>query len=51
MSPDTTLLRQQLGMRSIGKKYGISDVNFVKPGIGETTRVLLRRVPNLILID
>lgn len=26
-------------------EYGISNTNFVKPGIGETTRVLLRRVP------
>ena len=29
----------------------IEDINFIKPGIGETTRVLLRRVPWLILIN
>ena len=29
--------------------YGIHDVNHVKPGVGETTRVLLRRVPWKIL--
>lgn len=28
----------------------ISDINFIKPGIGETTRVLLRRVPYKVLI-
>ena len=32
-------------------KYGIKDINLIKPGIGETTRVLLRRVPWKILID
>jgi hypothetical protein len=29
----------------ISEEYGIGDVNLVKPGVGETTRVLLRRVP------
>ncbi|WP_218603255.1 cysteine protease StiP family protein [Pseudonocardia abyssalis] len=29
--------------------YGIGDVNLVKPGVGETTRVLLRRVPWKVL--
>lgn len=33
------------------EKYGIKDINLIKPGIGETTRVLLRRVPWKILID
>lgn len=30
--------------------YGIHDVNLVKPGVGETTRVLLRRVPWKVLV-
>jgi hypothetical protein len=30
--------------------YGINNVNLVKPGVGETTRVLLRRVPWKILV-
>ncbi|MTD14983.1 hypothetical protein GIS00_13645 [Nakamurella sp. YIM 132087] len=34
----------------IREEYGISSVNFVKPGVGETTRVLLRRVPWRILV-
>jgi hypothetical protein len=32
------------------QRYGIGDVNLVKPGIGEATRVLLRRVPRLLLL-
>lgn len=38
-------------VRKIAKVFGISDINFIKPGIGEATRVLLRRVPWKILID
>lgn len=43
-----------IGMKDvemISDMYGISNVNFIKPGIGETTRVLLRRVPWKIIID
>lgn len=35
----------------IADKFGISDINLIKPGIGETTRVLLRRVPWKILVS
>ena len=39
-------------VETIQKRYGIATANFVKPGIGETTRVLLRRVPwRIILCD
>ena len=38
-------------VEAIATEYGIDDINLVKPGIGETTRVLLRRVPWKILID
>lgn len=31
-------------------EYGIGDANLVKPGVGETTRVLLRRVPWRVLV-
>ena len=34
----------------ICNEFGINNINFVKPGIGETTRVLLRRVPWKILV-
>lgn len=35
----------------IAKAFGIRDINLIKPGIGETTRVLLRRVPDVVLIN
>ncbi len=35
----------------IQKDFDINDINFIKPGIGETTRVLLRRVPWKILVS
>jgi len=38
-------------VRAIQRDYGIDDVNLVKPGVGETSRVLLRRVPWKILVD
>jgi len=31
-------------------RYGIHDVNLIKPGIGEATRVLLRRAPRLLVL-
>jgi hypothetical protein len=37
-------------VEAISASYGINDVNLVKPGIGETTRVLLRRVPWRVLV-
>ncbi|MYW02649.1 ATP/GTP-binding protein [Streptomyces sp. SID3343] len=33
----------------IGAEYDIDNINLIKPGVGETTRVLLRRVPWQIL--
>lgn len=38
-------------VENIKQKYDIEDVNFIKPGVGETTRVLLRRIPYKILVD
>lgn len=38
-------------VRMLSDKYGIQNINFIKPGIGETTRVLLRRIPWKILIS
>jgi len=40
----------QAAVEQISREYGIGDVNLVKPGVGETTRVLLRRVPWKILV-
>ncbi len=37
-------------VQRISKLFNIEDINLIKPGIGETTRVLLRRVPWKILV-
>ena len=34
----------------IQAEFGIESTNYIKPGVGETTRVLLRRVPWKILM-
>ena len=34
----------------IAQRYGITDINLIKPGVGETLRVLLRRDPWRILV-
>ncbi|MGY1815359.1 phosphoribosyltransferase [Blastococcus sp. SYSU D00820] len=34
----------------LAREYGVGSVNLVKPGVGETTRVLLRRVPWRVLV-
>jgi hypothetical protein len=34
----------------ISGEQGVHDVNLVKPGVGETTRVLLRRIPWKVLV-
>lgn len=38
-------------VEQIAKDFGIDDVNKIKPGVGETTRVLLRRMPHCVLVD
>ncbi len=49
--PEVTLPQQGIDeVRAIGRQFQISNIHFIKPGIGETTRVLLRRVPWKILI-
>lgn len=37
-------------VKNICRRFGISDINLVKPSIGEATRVLLRRLPWKILV-
>ena len=37
-------------VREIAEKFDVGDINFIKPGIGEATRVLLRRIPDMVLI-
>ncbi len=38
-------------VRALAEVFGVSELQLIKPGIGETTRVLLRRVPWKVLID
>ncbi|MBQ9437810.1 MAG: hypothetical protein IJU50_05710, partial [Lachnospiraceae bacterium] len=38
-------------VQNIGKAYAVKDLEHIKPGIGETTRVLLRRMPRIILLN
>lgn len=38
-------------IQGIAETFGVRDINLIKPGIGETTRVLLRRSPWKILIQ
>lgn len=36
--------------QAIAAHFGVSDINLVKPGVGEATRVLLRRLPWKLLV-
>ncbi|MDO4633481.1 MAG: cysteine protease StiP family protein [Eubacteriales bacterium] len=51
--PDTAALQGHgiNEIRSIAAHFDIDDINLIKPGIGEATRVLLRRIPWKILVD
>lgn len=37
-------------LHNVMREFKIRNVNFIKPGVGEATRVLLRRVPDLLLL-
>ena len=47
----TPTFRGMSAVREIAAVFGVDDINRVKPSIGETTRVLLRRVPDRILLQ
>lgn len=55
-APLSTVSRRQRYARTCAymeramKRYGIEDINHIKPGIAEATRVLLRRVPARLLL-
>lgn len=38
-------------VKQIAEEYQVDDINFIKPGIGEATRVLLRRIPWKVIIN
>lgn len=43
--------RGMQSVEAIKQAYDISNTHYIKPGVGETTRVLLRRVPWKILVN
>lgn len=52
--PGTELICDCDGKKIVGeisKCYNVSNLNYIKPGIGEATRVLLRRVPWRIILN
>jgi hypothetical protein len=52
IAPDLAQIRarsEQL-VRDLMQRHGVADRNFIKPGIGEATRSLLRRVPRLLVL-
>ncbi|MCS7046621.1 MAG: cysteine protease StiP family protein, partial [Gemmataceae bacterium] len=51
--PGEAALRRDLNRKflaDLAGRYGITNANFIKPGVGEATRVLLRRVPDRVLV-
>lgn len=38
-------------VKEIASEYQVDDINLIKPGIGETTRVLLRRIPWKVIVN
>lgn len=38
-------------VKDIARDFGIDDITKIKPGVGETTRVLLRRIPYCVLVN
>lgn len=50
LSEEETQKNAMEEVKNIAEDFDISNINYIKPGIGETTRVLLRRVPWKILV-
>lgn len=42
--------RTQQFLADIQKRFAVSDINRIKPGVAEATRVMLRRVPDVLLV-
>lgn len=49
-SREELTLKSRKFLAEIDQRYGVGDPNLIKPGIAETTRALLRRVPDRILL-
>lgn len=50
VDPSVQAARSTLYLKEEMERHNIRDINLIKPGIGEATRVLLRRVPERILL-
>lgn len=50
-SPPEISWRGMRDITALQEHFGIDNINLIKPGVGETTRVLLRRVPWKIIVD
>lgn len=48
LSKQRFLMQEMLGQ--IQRDYSVEDINHIKPGIAEATRVMLRRVPALLMV-
>jgi hypothetical protein len=48
--PDSLLSDSEQALNDIAEEFEVSDLNRVKVGLGETVRVLLRRMPRCILL-
>lgn len=51
MSPQQLKIQSRQFLDWISQRYGIQNQHFIKPGIGEATRVLLRREAGLLLLN
>ncbi|MEA2047917.1 MAG: cysteine protease StiP family protein [Campylobacterota bacterium] len=51
VSANSTLHKETTNfIKQLMIKYHIKDINHIKPGIGESTRVLLRRIPYIVFV-
>jgi hypothetical protein len=50
VDPHRARERSRTWLAAIKERFGIADENLIKPGIGEATRVLLRRVPERLIV-
>ncbi len=50
IDPTPARVRSQRLIAEFKTRFAIRDENLIKPGIGEATRVLLRRVPELLIL-
>ncbi|MBK5930638.1 cysteine protease StiP family protein [Halochromatium salexigens] len=50
IDPTSARMRSERLIAGFKSRFAIRDENLIKPGIGEATRVLLRRVPELLIL-